>query len=93
MNKIWILRPIHTTGDDPWDPWYDKSFGFIVRAETEDDARKFAHKDAGDENRGEFLSKKIAKTKKPWLDPKYSTCVELGAEGDAGVLMKDFAAA
>lgn len=93
--KLWILRPVKGLDkkDNPWEPWYDKTFGFAVRAETEEEARKFAHEQAGDENRGEFLGRKIADTNSPWLDAKYSTCTELLAEGEAGVVMQDFAAA
>ena len=93
--KLWILKPVDnlTKGDDPWEPWYDKAFGFVVRAETEDEAREFAHAEAGDENRGEFLSTKTANTNQPWKDAKYSTCAELTAEGGAGIVMQDFHAA
>lgn len=93
--KLWILAPVDGLSgtDNPWKPWYDKSFGFVVRAESEDDARKLAHSKAGDENRGEFMGQSIARTKTPWLDPKYSTCVELSADGAAEVVMQDFHAA
>ena len=93
--KLWLLRPSQdlAADDDPWEPWYDKAFGFVVRAETEDEARGIAHANAGDENRGEFLGKATASTKQPWIDPKYSMCDELVANGSAGVLMRDFASA
>jgi hypothetical protein len=92
--KLWLLRPMPgLTDDNPWDPWYDKAFGFIVRAETEEQARAFAHDRAGDENRGEFLEEKIANTKEPWKNAKYSSCIELTSDGDAEVIMKDFMAA
>lgn len=93
--KLWILKPVEnlSQGDDPWEPWYDKAFGFVVRAETEEEARKFAHEQAGDENRGVFLGSKIADTNSPWLDAKYSTCTELTVEGEAGVVLQDFHAA
>jgi len=93
--KLWILRPQENLpeNENPWDPWYDKVFGFVIRAETEVDARKLAHKEAGDENRGEFLNSKIANTTTPWLDEKYSTCVELTAEGESDVIIRDFASA
>ena len=54
--KIFELRPVENlkNNDNPWKPWYNKSFGFIVRAETEAEARKYADENAGDENRGEF---------------------------------------
>ena len=93
--KIFELRPVENlkVGDNPWEPWYDKSFGFIVRAETETETRKIANENAGDENRGEFLNGKIANTKTPWLDKKYSTCVELTGEGEAEMIMEYFARA
>lgn len=78
--KLWILRPIPNLqkGDNPWDPWYDKSFGFVVRADSETQAREMAS--GGDENRGSS----------PWMDEKYSTCEELLPDGDRGVVMQDF---
>lgn len=92
---LWILRPQGNLplGDDPWDPWYDKCFGFVVRAETESDARRIAQANAGDESRGEFLSKKIANTTEPWLDEKYTTCTELCSSGGEGIIMEDVHAA
>ena len=98
MSKLWLLEPIRDLpeGDNPWEPWYDKVFGFVVRAENEIEARRFADEKAGDENRGEFLAAKIANTKNPWLDSSYSTCVSLfigslGSESDEpdGVILKD----
>ncbi len=49
--KLWLLRPNKnlSENDNPWKPWYDKAFSFVVRAETEEDARKLAHKNAGSE--------------------------------------------
>ena len=93
--KLWILRPVDGLAktDNPWEPWYDKAFGFVVRAETEAEARDLADADAGDENRGEFMGRSTANTKAPWKDAAYSTCVELLPEGAAEVVMKDFASA
>lgn len=76
--------------DNPWEPWYDKSFGFVICADSEEEARQLAHANAGDENRGEFLSSKTADTKQPWIDPKYSTCVELTPAHEKGVVIQDF---
>ena len=83
--KLWILRPIDGLAEDdnPWEPWYDKAFGFIIRATNEDEARQFAHKNAGGENR-------IANTVIPWLDSKYTTCDELMPEGVPGLIIQDF---
>lgn len=93
--KLWILRPVEglNIGDNPWEPWFDKAFGFVIRAASEQDAREFAHAESGDENRGEFLDRKIADTKSPWLDQKYSTCEELTSSGEGGVILRDFASA
>ena len=93
-TKLWLLRPVECLSeDDPWESWYDKAFGFVVRAKTEKEARKFAHKEAGDENRGEFLGKKTSKTKSPWLNAKYSTCIVLYTYGEEGIIIRDFASA
>ena len=93
--KIWLLQPnvILPKGENPWDPWYDKAFGFVVRAESEELARELATAEQGDEGRGEFFNSKIANTRTPWADPKYSTCKELPQDGDAGVIIRDFASA
>ena len=97
--KLWILRPVAglPEDDNPWEPWYEKAFGFVIRAETEEDARKIAHENAGHENDGEFKLPQMShaehrwNTTTPWLDAKYTSCTELSAEGEAGVLMRDFA--
>ena len=88
--KLWILRPVENLPEsgNPWVPWYDKAFGFVVRAETEDVARALAHAGAGDEN---YAEKEGAS--QPWMNAKYSTCVELTADGESSVVMRDFAAA
>ena len=81
--KLWLIRPRDPTSG-AWDPWYDRAFGFVVRAETEEQARKFADAAAGDEKR----SREDA-----WLSPDLSTCEELTADGDPGIVVRDFAAA
>jgi hypothetical protein len=89
--KIWLLRPVAVDklpGCNPWLPWYDKAFGFVVRAESEELARKFAHAEAGAENHYGLIYPN-AKTDCPWLDPAYSTCEELLSDGDAGVILRD----
>jgi hypothetical protein len=40
--RLWLLRPVES-GSAFWEPWYDKAFGFVVRAETEEDARKSSY--------------------------------------------------
>jgi hypothetical protein len=82
--KLWLLRPIDTSR--AWVPWHDKSFGFVIRAESEDRARVLADEGGGAENREiEGL--------RPWLSPEHSTCVELLPEGQEGEVIEDFAPA
>ena len=38
--KLWLLKPIKR-----WTVWYDKAFGFVVRAATEDEARAAASRE------------------------------------------------
>ncbi len=84
--KLWLLkaRKDLPSGDSPWEPWYDKHFGFVVRAETEEQARQIAHESAGYENYGQL---------QPWLNSKYSECAELLQDGAAGMVLEDFHAA
>ncbi len=101
--KLWILRPTVRlpNEDDPWKPWYDKAFGFVVQAETEEQARALADSEAGDENHHDydvitnpdFRDTIVKKTRNPWLDSKYTTCIPLEAVGTPKVIMRDFASA
>jgi hypothetical protein len=73
---LWILRPV-----TDWKPWYDKSFGFVVRAENESAARVIASENAGDEGAA------------AWLKSEETTCQELTADGPATMILRDFASA
>ncbi len=90
--ELWILKPQLNLAkdDDPWEPWYDKAFGFVVRAETEKEARQLANNEAGEENKGEFLGETITT---PWLDSKYSSCNVLTRDGMSEVIISDFRSA
>ena len=93
--KLWILRPNEHLPDgteSPWEPWYDKAFGFVVRAETEDEARQLANDEGGDEC-GPVTHTIYRTGGNPWLDPAFSTCEELTADGAPGVVIQDFHAA
>jgi hypothetical protein len=39
---IWLLKPKEFLADEdnPGDPWFDKAFGFVISAETEEIARE-----------------------------------------------------
>ena len=92
--KLWLIRPkviepkegvvdcSHRNDGGPWDSWPDTAVGFIVRAATEEEARLFADARAGDEKR---YGNKIA-----WLDDSLSACTELLADGNPGIIMRDF---
>ena len=90
--KLWLLRPVEGLPDDPWEPWYDKAFGFVVRAETEQRAREIANENGGDEI-GEPHYIKLRHGIDPWLDSTLSTCVELKSDGVEEMIIKDFASA
>ena len=77
--KLYLLRP--KEDNTIWKPWYDKTFGFVVRAESESEARLLASEESGEEG------------DKAWLDGRYSTCEELTSKGKSEVVIKDFAAA
>lgn len=76
--RLYLLRPV-----EPWQPWYDKCFGFVVRAESDDDARLLASSsdECGDEE------------SEVWKNPALTTCVEVLNDGERGVIIKDFASA
>jgi len=59
---------------------YDTADGFVVRAGSELSARRIAALDCGDEQ---------AET---WLNIRTSTCTELSADGEEGIILRDFRA-
>ncbi len=73
--KLWLLRPI-----EDWMPWYDKAFGFVVRAKTEEDARHlvFSSGDNGEEGA------------EVWRDALKTTCEELKKDGKEEIIIQDF---
>ena len=67
--KLWIIRRLDHVG-------YDEHDAFVVRAETEDEARIFASKEGYGWD---------------WSVPtQCSTCVELTYEGVAGIVLGSF---
>ena len=82
MMKLWLLRCKDDLKDDPWSPWFDKAFGFVIRAETEAQARGIAQAKSGEESRNG----------QPWMNPECSTCAELTPNGPAEVVIRDFRA-
>ncbi len=79
--KLWLIQPRpDLPRDNPWDPWYDKPFGAVIRAETEQQAREIAAEEVRGNRFGEFPA---------WLDSQMSDCVELTAEGEPSVIIED----
>src|SRR5262249_62224309 len=77
MNKLWILRPVNEEAA-PWLPWFDRMFGFVIRAKSEAAARTLAAEHAGDEGGRAGLS------------PESATCTELRADGHEEGIMRDY---
>lgn len=95
--KLYLLRPKCGEGkrdqpeDSRWEPWFDKAFGFVVRAEDEKMARELATQESGDECGYSYTLYK--RTGDAWTNPKHSTCIELMIDGEPGVIIRDFASA
>lgn len=85
--KLWLLTP-HDPNSGLWLTWYDKAFAFVIRAETEEKARIQAQNLGGDEVPGKFSEEGPSSTL-PWCDTSLTTCVELTAEGEEGVIIRD----
>ena len=85
--KLWHLTPNpalaekYDRAQNPWEPWYDKNFGFVIRAKNEASARQIAADNASDEG------------KDAWLKAEFSDCRILTAVGESGVVETNFAAA
>jgi hypothetical protein len=81
--KIWLLTPAATADPAVWKPWFDKAFGFVVQADTEERARELASKEHGDEGAA------------AWTQPWNSKCLAIGEalEAKECVVLRDFAAA
>lgn len=79
--KLWILQP-----NAPWRREYDVLNAVIVRAETEIAARNFAQDVRGDEN---WESSNIWGLTDVWLNPVCTSCIELTADGEAGVILEN----
>lgn len=70
--KLWLLKR-----ESKFGPMYDVNNGFVIRAESEAQARNIASDHHGDEGIGFWLTDK-------------ATCEELLPEGDVGIILQDF---
>ena len=88
--KLWILEPHKEDGEGkvgPWECWYDKAFGFVVRAESEKRARELAEAKAGDE------SSEWEGAGAVWQNSKYTSCVKLTDSGEEGIVIHHYKSA
>lgn len=87
--KLWLLsrrdgddRPGDSAAVQFWADYdWDTAYGFVVRAETEAEARLLA--DAARRAQGSSPGEGEA-----WLNPDLTTCEELSTEGAAGVVIE-----
>lgn len=94
MN-LWLLRPVDPTAE-PWDEkehWFNKPFGYVVRAETEQEARDLATEHDTNHLAEGFIEIWTGEKLKPWLDPALALCEELLPSGAPGVILRDFRSA
>lgn len=68
--KLWLLKLPPEQGR------YDCAYGFVVRAKSVEEARKFASQFAGDEGKQVWLSE--------------ASCEEIAKTEPAGVILRDF---
>lgn len=103
--KLWLLKVKYTDASnnqplsEAWVPPWDKTFGFVIRAETEEEAREIAQANGGGETEdaskwalinGSFQKKPAPEAcKDVWLKPEYTSCTELLSDGPAGVVLAD----
>lgn len=110
QSKLWILKPNPKFINDdkprdksnPWYHWYDRAYGFVVRAKSETKARRIADRYAGCENHSsweygfheyhEWTLRELEADglKRPWLDPEMTTCEELTIDGKSGLILRDY---
>ncbi len=61
--------------------WYEYSYGFVIRAKNEKEARTIAEEEA---------QKRGNEPARWWLNPDTATCIELDPTGEADIIMEDF---
>jgi hypothetical protein len=91
--QLWLLLPraeVLARPAHPWTPPYDKTFGVLVRAETEADARRLAQTKAGHEGLGIYQKLGAPEgevASDVWLDTAWTSCEVPEAAGEPGVIL------
>lgn len=92
--KLWLLRPIENNHENSWSKFinfgYDCTYGFVIQAESEQEARQIAQCNGSDETKYWDSEKAEMVIYPVWIDKSLSTCVELVAEGEPGIVIEDF---
>jgi hypothetical protein len=93
--QLWLLRPradVFARPEQPWEPPYDKTFGVLVRAENEVEARRLAQAQAGIEGQGVYRhlgAEEDELATDVWIDHGWTTCEALTDEGEPGAILVD----
>ena len=97
---LWLLRPVapvqkgsRACKGTAWAPYWDTAHGFVVRAETEKEARELVMGNGGDEEGSKtFIDGRAVVRNSPWSDPKQSICIALLQDGESAIILEDFLA-
>jgi hypothetical protein len=86
---LWLLE-LTEEGEERFG--WDSADGFVVRAESEEEARKIAGENAGLEEWDFEKNEPVDRGPEFWGDPKMTTCVRVGNEGERGVVLESYRA-
>ena len=75
---LWLLKPKENLVENYWDNPYDKQHGFVIRAQSETEARRIAQENAAQESFRESV----------WLDPTITECTQVQPEGNSALILE-----
>jgi hypothetical protein len=79
--KLYLLKPRKEKPEDAESGICETYIGFIIRAKNEASARKMANEKA-----------RCCLVKDEWLDPSYTSCIELLKSDEEGIILSSFRA-
>ena len=84
--KLWILEPLDIEAA-PWEgPLVDKRIKFVIRADSEKEARELAQKDGMDELHPRTRAGRAVEAQLVWTNPELVSCKELTTNGPAEII-------